>query len=66
VLGRFSLKQNSEAGEAAAIVRGKRTTHWKHRGLWDLKKGIKAVSGELWPVLRRRILSRTATSERYE
>ncbi len=66
VLGRFSLKRGVAASEAAAIVSGSRATHWKHRGLWGLKEGVKAVSGELWPIMRRQILNRTATSERYD
>jgi peptidoglycan/xylan/chitin deacetylase (PgdA/CDA1 family) len=60
VVGRFGLQRGDSARKAAGFAAGAvlpRLAQWSY---WNTKKAMRAVGGEAWLALRKRLISRTA------
>ncbi len=56
VHGRYSITRSTSAALAAALAAGDLGPRLRLAAFWQLKKGVKAVGGEHWLRLRRRLL----------
>jgi len=58
VLGRYSIQSFTPPSTSAAIAAGDNWARWKQSVLWDTKRILKAIGGDSYVTLRRRLLSR--------
>jgi peptidoglycan/xylan/chitin deacetylase (PgdA/CDA1 family) len=57
ILGRYSVQSFTMPNVSAAIAAGHCWPRWKQTVIWDAKRTVKALGGESYVTLRRRILS---------
>lgn len=60
VIGRFTVQRFTPAAAAGAIAGGRRGPRVRQQIVWGAKEGVKAVAGERYAALRRRLLQRRA------
>jgi peptidoglycan/xylan/chitin deacetylase (PgdA/CDA1 family) len=58
VIGRYVLRRGASPAVAAALASGKRFVRLRQQWLWNLKKILKAVGGDLYPALSRLVHDR--------
>lgn len=58
VFGRYTIKQNTSAAEAAAIARGDLAPRLRQFALWNAKKAAKKAGGEAYVTIREKIFNR--------
>ncbi|MCC6748428.1 MAG: polysaccharide deacetylase family protein [Deltaproteobacteria bacterium] len=58
VLGRYAVRRDTSAVEAAAMARGDLVPRYRQWAVWQLKKPLKRLGGERWLRLRARLLAR--------
>lgn len=56
VVGRFTIRQGTSAATAAALARSEFLPRVQQSALWNTKKALKAVGGEAWLKVRKRVL----------
>jgi peptidoglycan/xylan/chitin deacetylase (PgdA/CDA1 family) len=64
VLGRYSVQSFTMPAVSAAIAAGHSWPRWKQTVLWDAKRTLKAVGGESYVTVRRRLLSLLMSRQR--
>jgi hypothetical protein len=61
VFGRYTLFQGDTAGVALAFASGLGSARFRQMASWKMKKIAKAIGGEHYVSIRKRILSKTKT-----
>jgi peptidoglycan/xylan/chitin deacetylase (PgdA/CDA1 family) len=62
ILGRYCIQRQTRARVSGAIADGRFGPRWQQTLLWNIKKGIKAVSWQSYSSIRRFLLSRRQAS----
>jgi peptidoglycan/xylan/chitin deacetylase (PgdA/CDA1 family) len=58
LIGRYAIRRDTPAGEAAAAAAG-RTVPWaRQRAAWELRRAAKQIAGHRYEAVRRRLLAR--------
>jgi len=57
ILGRYSIQAHMPPGVSGAIAAGRVWPRWRQTALWKMKKPIKALTGESYIAIRRRLIS---------
>jgi len=63
VVGRYVLRRGASAEAAAALASGALAARLRQLWLWNLKKALKAVGGDLYPALSRLVHGRARRRE---
>jgi len=64
VVGRYVLRRGASAEAAAALASGALAVRLRQLWLWNLKKALKAVGGDLYPALSRLVHGRARRESR--
>ncbi len=64
VIGRYVLRRGASADVAAALASGALAARLRQLWLWNFKKALKAVGGELYPALSRLVHGRARRESR--
>jgi hypothetical protein len=59
VVGRYVLRRGASAEVAAALASGAIAVRLRQHWLWNLKKALRAVGGELYPAVSRQVHQRS-------
>jgi hypothetical protein len=58
LIGRYALRRDSSAGDAAAAAAGAALPWARQRATWGLRGAVKAVAGKRYESVRRALLAR--------
>jgi hypothetical protein len=58
LIGRYAIRRDTAAGEAAAAAAGRRLPWMRQRAAWGLRGAVKSIAGRRYEGMRRALLAR--------